>query len=72
MTSMLKKAFDEALKLPELEQNTLARWVLQELKSDRKWEKLFAESEDMLTELAQEALRDEDRNKTTDLNVDEL
>lgn len=72
MTSMLKKAFDEASKLPELEQNTLARWVLLELKSDRKWEKLFAESEDMLTELAQEALRDEDRDKTTDLNVDEL
>jgi len=33
MTSMLEKAFSEASKLPELEQNSLARWVLDEIES---------------------------------------
>jgi len=72
MTSMLKKAFDEAAKLPEIEQNALARWVLEELKSDRKWDKQFAESEDILAELAREALQEESNNETTDLEKDRL
>jgi len=68
MTSMLKKAFDEASKLPEIEQNALARWVLEEIKSDRKWDKQFAESEDVLAELAREALQEEADNETSDLD----
>ncbi len=72
MTSILKKAFDEAAKLPEIEQNALARWVLEELKSDRKWDKQFAESEDILAELAREALQEKSNNETTDLDEDRL
>ncbi len=68
MTSMLKKAFDEAAKLPEIEQNAMARWVLEELKSDRKWAKQFAESEDILAELARAALQEEFNNETTELD----
>jgi len=69
---MLKKAFEEAAKLPEIEQNALARWVLEELKSDRKWDQQFAESEDILAELAREALQEESNNATTDLDEDKL
>jgi len=72
MTNMLKKAFDEAAKLPEIEQNALARLVLEELKSDRKWDKQFAESEDVLAELAREALQEESNSETTDLDEDRL
>ena len=36
MTSMLEKAFSEASKLPDIEQNALARWLLEEIESDRK------------------------------------
>ena len=72
MTRMLEKAFSEASKLPELEQNALARWVLEEIESDRKWSKLFAESEDVLAQLALEALEEAEKGKTTDLNVDKL
>ena len=72
MTSMLKKAFDEAAKLPEIEQNAMARWVLEELKSDRKWAKQFAESEDILAELARAALQEEFNNETTELDEDRL
>ncbi len=34
MTQLLAKAFDEAAKLPEQEQNLLANWLLTELLSE--------------------------------------
>ena len=62
MTSMLEKAFSEAAKLPDMEQDALARWVLDEIESDSKWDTLFAESEDTLAQLASEGpLRKKDR-----------
>ena len=56
MTTMLEKAFAEASRLPDIEQNALARWLLDEIESERKWDNLFAESEDELARLALEAL----------------
>ena len=56
MTTLLEKAFEEASRLPKTEQNALARWVLDELRSERAWEKAFAESEDVLERLADEAI----------------
>ena len=35
MTKLLEKAFEEATKLSELEQNTLARWLIDEKKGRR-------------------------------------
>ena len=58
MTKLLDKAFKKASRLPEVEQNNLARWLIEELESDRKWQKLFAESEDVLDMLADEALKE--------------
>jgi hypothetical protein len=67
MTHMLEKAFEAASKLPALEQNVLARVMLDEIESEQKWDSLFAESEDVLAHLAAEALRDEEQGKTKDL-----
>jgi len=53
---LLEKAFKEASKLPSVEQNALAKWVLEELEAEKKWGKVFAESEDALDRLADEAL----------------
>ncbi len=72
MTSMLEKAFTEASRLPDVEQNALARWVLEEIESERKWDRLFAESEDALGQLALEALNEEQQGSTTDLDIDKL
>ncbi len=41
MTRLLEKAFEEATRLPEVEQNALAKWVLDELHSERDWMKAF-------------------------------
>ena len=54
MTYLLQQVFTKASKLPELEQNALARLVLAELESERRWEKAFSESEQALERLAAE------------------
>ena len=72
MTKLLDKAFKEALKLPELEQNALARWLIDEIISERKWERAFAESEDVLDKLADEALMKHAEGKTKPLDINQL
>ncbi len=72
MTKLLEKAFQEAAKLSEIEQNVLAQWVLEELESERKWEKSFTGSEDVLGKLADEALVEHEEGKTRPLDVDKL
>ena len=56
MKTLLEMAFKQASTLPEVDQNVLAKWVLEELHSEAKWQKLFAESEDILEKLADEAI----------------
>ena len=41
MTKLLEKAFEKASKLPEAEQNVIAKWLLEELEIERNWEKSF-------------------------------
>ena len=68
MTKLLQKAFDEASKLPEAEQDTLGRVLLDELASERRWEELFAASHDLLAELADEALAEHHAGRTEKLD----
>jgi hypothetical protein len=56
MTQVLEKAFSEAAKLPRTEQDAFGRWLLAEIESDRKWDDLFAKSQNELLQLAMEAL----------------
>ncbi|HHT9116729.1 MAG: hypothetical protein HY607_10055 [Planctomycetes bacterium] len=72
MTKLLEKAFEEVCKLSEKEQNIVAKWLLEELAAERRWEKTFAESEDLLSQLADEALEEHRRGKTKLLNIDDL
>ena len=72
MTKLLKRAFEEASRLPEMDQNALAKWVLGELHSERAWSKSFAESEDVLEKLADEALTEKRKGETAPLNLDRL
>jgi len=72
MTKLLEKAFAEAAKLPAEEQDALATAVLSEIESERRWDRLFAESEDMLSELAEEALAERKAGQTKPLNPDRL
>jgi len=35
MSTLLEKAFEEIKKLPEIEQNIFARWILEEIKAKK-------------------------------------
>ena len=72
MTKLLQKAFDKASKLPDAEQDTLGRILLDELASERRWDELFAGSHDLLAELADEALAEHRAGRTAKLDPDKL
>ena len=72
MTTRLEQAFTEASKLPPKEQDALADWVLAELRSQKKWDRLFANSQEELSKLASEALNEHHSGQTQELNPDQL
>jgi hypothetical protein len=72
MTKLLEQAFKKASELTEAEQNIIARWVPEELESEKKWDKAFAASQDLLGKLADEALNDYAKGKTKPLSIKEL
>jgi hypothetical protein len=58
VTDLLNRAFYAASRLSEDEQDALAEWLLVELASEEGWERRFSETQDALSMLALEALRD--------------
>lgn len=70
--NQLELVFSEIEKLPPAEQNQFAAWILEELHSEQRWSKLFTDSSDMLSSLADEALAEHKAKKTEKLNPDTL
>jgi hypothetical protein len=64
MTKLLEKAFAEAAKLPEREQEALGALMLEEIESERRWNESFAKSQAMLAAMADEALKEFRDGKT--------
>lgn len=67
MTGPLEAAFEAASRLPEEEQDALVATILEELASEERWETAFAESQDALARLAEEALAEHRAGKTQPL-----
>lgn len=72
MTQLLRKAFEEASKLPIDEQDALARSLLDELRSEERWSSAFNGTEESLVQLADEALSEYRAGKTEPLDPDRL
>ncbi|MCA9185888.1 MAG: hypothetical protein R3E01_15735 [Pirellulaceae bacterium] len=70
MTDALKQAFDAASSLPTPDQDALARWIMDELASEKKWSDLFGRSEGALASLAKEALAEHAKGECRDLTED--
>lgn len=68
MTKLLERAFAEAAKLSQEEQDAIAALLLEELASERRWSEAFAKSQDKLAVLADEALAELDRGETKPLS----
>jgi hypothetical protein len=64
MTELLEKAFAKAAKLPNNEQNLLAQMLLDDLTAEEKRDETFADSQDELSMLADEALAAHRAGKT--------
>ena len=72
MTELLKKAFDQASRLPREQQDAIASLLLRELESDRTWDRAFENSQEALAKLADEALAADERGDTEDLDPSSL
>jgi hypothetical protein len=72
MTELLKKAFDEASRLPASDQDWLATMMLDTLRSEQRWNDLFERSQDMLEKMADEAIAEHRAGETLPLDPDNL
>jgi hypothetical protein len=72
MTRLLAKAFSEAEKLPDSEQDALALRLLEEIESEKTWQEKFAASHSLLQRMSQEAIQEDRRGETKALDPDRL
>ena len=74
MTELLQQAFEQAAKLPQTQQDTFARFLLAELDAERRWADLLnrPESEDLLEQLADEAVAAHRAGRTQPLDAEAL
>ena len=72
MTKLLKQAFDEASKLDSAQQDVVAKWLMEELASEARWDEVLHGSGPVLTKLAEEALREHKAGRSLPLDTDSL
>ncbi len=74
MTELLQQAFEQAAKLPQTQQDTFARFLLAELDAEQRWAELLnrPESEDLLEQLADEAVAAHRAGRTQPLDPEAL
>jgi len=68
MTALLKKAMNQINALPPEEQDAVASLILEEIKSEKRWDELFAASQEQLSRLAEQAITEYKAGKTTPLD----
>ncbi|MGR3178051.1 MAG: hypothetical protein ACUZ8E_08355 [Candidatus Anammoxibacter sp.] len=72
MTKLLEQAVKKAKDLPDSEQDAIASIILEELEDEARWEDKFSASKDTLAKLASEAMEEEGRGETQELDPDSL
>lgn len=72
MTELLEIAIAKVKNLSQSEQDTIAAIILEELEDETKWEKTFANSQDLLANLASEAMDEYIAGKTEELDPETL
>jgi len=64
MTKLLERAISEISKLPEEEQDALASVILEEMVAEKQWTQVFADSQDLLAKMAEEAEKEYQAGET--------
>jgi hypothetical protein len=68
METLLEKAFEQAATLSEGERESFARFILDEIESEKKWEALYKKSESQLKSMASEAIDEFEKGNTEELD----
>jgi hypothetical protein len=72
MTKTLQRAFAEASKLSEAEQEAFGKWLLEELASQRRWDDALSRSRGRLTQMGAEALAEHRGGRSKLLDAEKL
>ncbi|HJS17788.1 MAG TPA: hypothetical protein VJ785_03510 [Anaerolineales bacterium] len=70
--TQLELVISEIEKLPPMEQSQFVAWILEELHSEHRWSESYANSSDILSHLADEALEEYKAGKTQKIDPDTL
>lgn len=72
MTKLLTEAWAAIQELEESEQDRLALMILEDIESEKRWDELFAKSEDALEEIGRKAWEEHLAGRTQPLDPDAL
>ncbi len=72
MTELLEEAFEQVKQLPETEQDAIAAVILEEIRSEQRWQTAFTQCQERLAALAKEALAEHRAGRTRELDPDLL
>lgn len=72
MTELLETAISKVKNLSDSEQNAIAAIILEELEDETKWDKSFANSQDLLASLAGEAIEEYAAGETKELDPEQF
>ena len=68
MSTLLEKALEKAVALPQNEQDAIASQILASLADDDAWKSRFADKRDVLRRMAREALQEDEKGETLPLD----
>jgi hypothetical protein len=72
MTELLERAIAQLKTLPADEQDAIAAMILEEIEEERRWDRSFGRSPDLLAKLAAEAMAEHRAGKTQELDPETL
>ena len=72
MTKLFQQAVGKVSLLPDAEQDAIARLVLEEIESDKRWTDLLAASPKKLTDLADQAWAEHEAGGSDELDPETL
>jgi hypothetical protein len=68
MSTLLEKALERVVALPEDEQDAIASQILASLDDEDAWKKSFAEKRDVIRRVAREAIEEDEKGETLPLD----
>lgn len=68
MSTLLEKALEKVVALPEEDQDAIASQILASLADEDAWKKRFAQKRAVICRMAQEALEEDQRGETLPLD----